>query len=636
MRIISKSKITLTKADKIDSVKENSNLNKNNDIILQAQKCWHSLDAFRRNRERNKKYAYGDQWGDKIKDPKTDKYITEETYIKEQGKVPLKNNLIRRLIKTVIGQYRSNQTEPVCIARDRDEQSLGEMMTTAVQYNYQLNQVDELDGRSMEEFLISGTVFQKESYAWRKNKMDVWTDIVNPNRIFFDSHMQDVRHWDCDIIGELHDLSFFELCSTFAKDRNSAEQLRNIYKIAKGENISIYYEQLTGTKLNRIDFLTPETPEMCRVIEIWRKEQKERLRCHDILKGDYYKDEISNLKNIELENQRRIEEAASAGIPEEEVPLIEYEWFIDSYWYFRFMSPFGDVIQEGESPYFHGEHPYTMKIYPFIDSEAHSFVEDIIDQQRYINRLITLLDFIMGASAKGVLMIPEESVPEGMSIEDITDQWVKYNGVITFKAKPGIPIPQQISTNATNVGAHEILSLQMNLMEEITGVHGAMQGKDAKSGTAASLYRQQAENASINLIDLFSTFKSFREERDTKKMKMIQQFYTEKRYLNIVGSHAAKLKIYDPNKVANVEFDLTITESSSTPAYRMMSNEFLMQIFQMGQISLEMLLENGSFPFSDQLLQQIQAQKEQAMQQQMQLQQQQQLTPQNNQQQITQ
>ena len=624
MKIVSKKKLSGGDVEKFDTLKKDFYRNRNiTDILLEAQQCWNSLDDFRKKRERCKRYAYGDQWGDKIQNAKGET-ITEEQYIKDQGNVPLKNNLIRRLIKTVIGQYRNNQTEPVCIARDRDEQSLGEMMSTAVQYNCQLNHISELDGRSMEEFLLSGTVFQKETFAWRKEKMDVWTDIVSPNRIFFDSHMQDARHWDCNLIGELHDLSFPELCSVFSRSIEDTEKLKNIYSYSNNETITHYYQQLTDYRLlRRTDFLIPDTPGLCRVIEIWRKEQKERLRCHDILKGEYYKDETSNITNIELENRRRIEEAALAGIPEEEVPLIEYEWFVDSYWYFRFCSPFGDVLQEGETPYWHGEHPYTFKIYPFIDSEAHSFVEDIIDQQRYINRLITMIDFIMRSSSKGVLMVPEESIPDGTSIEDIAEQWVKYNGVITFRAKPGIPMPQQISTNATNIGAHELLSLQMNLMEEITGVHGAMQGKDAKSGTASSLYRQQAENASINLIDLFESFKAFREERDTKKMKMIQQFYTERRYMNIVGSDASKLRVYDPNKVANIEFDLTITESANTPAYRMIANEFLMQIFQTGQITIEQLLENGSFPFADKLLQQIQTAKEQTMIQQ-------QAMPQNN------
>ena len=39
-------------------------------------------------------------------------------------------------------------------------------------------------------------------------------------------------------------------------------------------------------------------------------------------------------------------------------------------------------------------------------------VEDIIDQQRHINRLISLIDFIMGSSAKGVLLVPDNVIHE--------------------------------------------------------------------------------------------------------------------------------------------------------------------------------------------------------------------------------
>ena len=42
-----------------------------------------------------------------------------------------------------------------------------------------------------------------------------------------------------------------------------------------------------------------------------------------------------------------------------------------------------------------------------------------------------------------------------------------------------------------------------------------------------------------------------------------------------------------------------------------MANEFLMKIFEMGQITLQQLLENGDFPFADSLLQSVKSQQEQ-------------------------
>lgn len=124
------------------------------DVLMEAQHHWNNMDQFRRDRQRNKRYCYGDQWKDIIEvDGCT---ITEEEYIGKQGNVPLKNNLIRRLVRNVLGVYRSQAKEPTCYARDRDEQKLGETMTTILQCNMQLNRMTEVYARTMEEFLIGG------------------------------------------------------------------------------------------------------------------------------------------------------------------------------------------------------------------------------------------------------------------------------------------------------------------------------------------------------------------------------------------------------------------------------------------------------------------------------------------------
>ena len=75
--------------------------------------------------------------------------------------------------------------------------------------------------------------------------------------------------------------------------------------------------------------------------------------------------------------------------------------------------------------------------------------------------------------------------------------------------------------------------------------------------------------------------------------------------------------MYDPAKLRNIEFEHSIVEGKSTASYRQIANEFLLQIWNAGQISLEQLLEHGDFPFADQLLQSIKSQKEQIAQGQM-------------------
>lgn len=580
------------------------------DVLAEAQMYWNNMYRFREDRERNKRYNYGDQWKDNIKvDGKT---MSEEEYIKSQGNVPLKNNLIRRLVNTVLGVYRQQAKEPICTARDRDEQKLGETMSTILQCNMQLNRMQDVYARTMEEFLISGLIVHRKWFGWRNDKLDCWTDYVQPNNFFIDSNMRDFRGWDCSFIGEVHDISFETLCQKYAEGPEDCQRFREIYSWSHDKRSYNTYMQQFGYSLNKnLDFFVCSDASRCRVIEVWRKESKPRYRCHDYNNGDVYKIDVEDYKAmVEDVNADRIRRGTAMGMSMEEIPIIKAKWFMDDYWYYYFLTPFGDILKEGETPYEHKSHPYVFKAYPFIDGEIHSFVNDVIDQQRYTNRLITLYDWIMRASAKGVLLFPEECLPKGMDINDIADEWSRFNGVIAIKTKNAVQLPQQIANNSTNIGITELLNLQLKFFEEISGVNGALQGKPGWSGMSASLYSQQTQNATTSLLDLLESFSQFVIDAAYKDVKNMQQYYDTKRVFNIAGKSGAQIE-YDPKKIRDIEFDLSIIESTSTPAYRMMANDFLMEIWRSQQISLQQLLEHGDFPFADELLQSLKSQQEQ-------------------------
>lgn len=633
-------KTTMPQIDTVAYDKEMSRQGRYMDIIFRAARAWDCMREFRENRERNKRYMYGDQWGDMIE--YCGRMIREEDYIKMQGNIPLKNNLIRRLARTVIGTYRNQNKMSVCIARDREEQKLGETMSTILEYNNKLNEKKELDARMFEEFLISGLAIQKEVYAMRKGRQDCWSDNVNPNFFFMDGNMNDIRMEDVSIIGELHDLTFGQLASAFAHNEQDLKKLEDIYKKARNRDVFANYIDTFHRNANEyVSFLQPYDLTLCRVIEVWTQEQRRALWCHDYLYGDAYIDSYQNLQNIKAENEARLEDNRMKDMngnyildengnimlqmPVEQVPLIEYEYIVETYWYYRYLSPFGDVLEEGETPYAHGEHPYVVKAYPFIDGEIHPFISDIIDQQRYINHYIILNDFIIKASAKGVLIVDEDSIPDDMNIEDIADEWTRFNGVIKMHLKDGAKAPQQLVNSSKVYGIQDMITLQMQLMDDVSGVHGALQGKTPSSGTSGLLYQQQANNASTSIVDILEVFSSFIVADAKKKLKNIQQFYDELMTIKVAGRQAVVR--YDPQIMGGIDFDLSITESYDTPVYRALNNEMLMQLLNAQQISLEQMLQVGSFPFADQLLQLIQSQKQEIQQQQQQLMQQQGVLP---------
>lgn len=606
-------------APDLDSIKREVHNRTNRrayDVLMEANYYWNQMSDFRRERERNKRYTYGYQWDDivTVNEDGCIKKMSEGEYIKKQGNVPLKNNMIRRLVRNVVGVFRSQSKEPTCTARDRDEQKLGETMSTILQCNRQLNRMSEVDARTMEEFLISGFIVHRKSYGWRNGKEDCWTDYVQPNNFFIDNNMRDFRGWDVSCLGEVHDISFGELCEQFAQSPEDYQKLHDIYAYATDKQvISTTMASFGYSNNNDTDFLVPRDYGRCRVIEVWRKEQKPRYRCHDYQNGDIFKINVEDYDYYVTQvNKERMELGRANGMEDDEIPLVEADWFMDDYWYFYYLSPFGDILKEGETPFEHGSHPYVFKAYPFIDGEIHSFVADVIDQQRYTNRLITLYDWVIRATAKGVLLIPEDCLGDH-DPQEFADAWTQVNGVIVFKPSKSGQLPTQIAANATNIGIGELLNLQLKFFEDISGVNGALQGKPGYSGTSAALYNQQTQNATTSLLDLLEAFSYFVRDGAYKDVKNMQQFYDTKRVFNIAGKAGAQI-VYDPKKIRDVDFDLNISESTTTPAYRQIANDFLMQLWQAQAISVEQLLQYGDFPFADDLLQSIQSQKEQVKQ----------------------
>ena len=324
-----------------------------------------------------------------------------------------------------------------------------------------------------------------------------------------------------------------------------------------------------------------------------------------------------NIKtNIEAEIRRRKEIADEIGVDYEDGSnrlLIEYEEKYVTSWVYYHLSPWGHILWTQDSPYEHNSHSYVAKYYPLYEGQAYGMVYDLIDQQKAINRNYIMHDFITSAAAKGVLLVPEEAIPDDMSLEDIADEWSRYNGVIKYRAKDGVKQPEQIVARNFNVGQFDMINLQMKLMNDIGGVHDAMQGKSLGTGTPSSLYQQAVHNSQTNVLDYMESFAWLLMKRDYKMVQIIKQFYTDKIDVGSVSKSLPKdSRFYDPEVVRNFDFYNEISKGNDTPVARMYLDTLLLQLLQQKLITLEMYLEESSAPFSDSLLQKVKALKEQA------------------------
>lgn len=422
-------------------------------FVLEAARDAYSAQCdLRRRRMRYKRFTYGDQWGDMVRDSRG-ALVREGDLMAAGGRQPLTNNLIRRLVKTIVGRWRSMASEN----RRYDDPALGA----------RLNSLAELDARMLEEFLISGCAIQRVSRETRVPAgTAVWVDNVSP-RDFFVNAFCDPRGHDIRLTGMLHEMTPVELAARFGRgDRvRMSALLQRARAIAGGDGIPS--EPLVRDSSGE-DFARARSG-YCRVIEIWTLDSAVAPSGADISMG----------------------------------------------WHCRWMLPDGTLLDQYHSPYGHGSHPFAIKYYPLTDGEVHSFVEDVVEQQKYINRLVVLIDKMMGASAKGVLLFPMSQKSPLVSWEEIADRWSRTDGVIPVMGR-GETLPTQITGSGADAGAHQLLSLELKLFEDVSGVSNALLGQSSNATGGAGLFDAQVRNSTIAFADIFDTFESFLADRDRR------------------------------------------------------------------------------------------------------------------------
>ena len=601
-------------------------LSANRDLLARCQNDWETMAPIRKENERNERYKNGDQWSDYVTDPdRPSKQIREDALISRGGKTPLKNNFLQQYVRNVLGQALANPSQPVVIARSEDDTNYSEMLTNTVQSCLDLNEATTIGISVLEGFLANGYGVAKVRYAlWpTKNRTDGKLDLVDINRVFWNQDAEDPRWTDIRRIGEIHDYTLDELVANFAQSRSDEKILREVYSSWHTEQEQL--REKAADTLRNMQFYFGTHVGKCRVYEVWEKRSRWVTYTHDYLTGEenYYEDvddstfDAINLARTEQVMAERMRVAQTPhnselqGEQVEDAKLIYYKPIYESYWHVSFLTPEGYCIKEMETPYAHQEHPYIIGSMPKINGVVKPVFSDLIDMQRQINRLMTLLDFIIGTSAKGLLMVPEECLGN-MTLDEFKHEYVKTNGVVLIAANASDKLPKQISTNATNVGAWEFLNFYLGQITQISGLSGAIQGQVAGKGKSGVLYAQEAQNSQINFTLIFDCYNKFLTKMSEKLLKVLMQYYTTPRYVDINGKAYNEIaKMYEPEAAKHiVDFNMVVTTTMDTPVFRQLQDDLLLQLLQAGQIPLDLFLDNSSLPFAKKLAAQIKALQE--------------------------
>ncbi len=428
---------------------------KNNIALLRrAYEAWQSGAELRERRLRQKRYTFGDQWFEPI-DCGNGRHIPERDYLVESGRRPLTNNLMRRMVKTIVGLYRNRAS-----AAEAYDLSPGSLASR--------NCLPELDARLFEEFVISGCAIQRVAPENRGGSTQMWIDNVDPRR-FFVNRFTDPRGLDIDFVGMMHDMTLPQLVNRFGRgSRTIVAELRRLMEQVLHDDFFADDTLGWNSAAERM-FLTASHPSRLRVIEVW---------CLD-------------------------------AVP----VVVRGRMRMDMRWHCTWLAPDGTVLDEHNSDLTHGGHPFAVKFYPLLDGEVHSFIEDVIDQQRNVNRLLVLADSILAHSAKNPVLFPISQLPRNMKLDDVARAWAVPGAIVPITGQ-GDTLPQVAPGGTASTQACDMLDLHMRLFDKTSGVNDALLGQNVSAATGANLYDAQVRNSMTMLVDLLESFDSFRSYRD--------------------------------------------------------------------------------------------------------------------------
>lgn len=445
--------------------------------LSNARRAWLSLAPLRAKRSRLKNFTYGNQWDDECYS--TDgRRMSEMQRMNEEGRVPITNNIIRQMVKSIVGRYRFLNVQTSAEAGSTS------LLSSALKEN--ASPQADADARTLEEFLISGMAIQRIEQGEGVP--------VSPERFFFTPFLR-ADGSDCRLMGMLHDLSPAEVISRFGQgDPQKCAAIKEAFR-------STPLPDCLPLPGNMLSFETAAIPGTWRVIEIWEKSAREWIEITDPFNQTLTCADPSQLPRYQAINKARAELGTD--------PLT-FAHKAEERWHMRIITPAGNCLHEELG----GQPPFVIRFYPMIDGEIHSLVEDVLPQQKYINRLISLLDHIISSSAKGVLLYPADQLPDGFTWRDLRRIWSTPNGIMPYKLTRKGVHPEQVHTgSAIGAGATDMLKTQLQLFDEISGSTGAMRGSSSRA-QGEGMFLAELENATISLLDLLASFSAFISQRN--------------------------------------------------------------------------------------------------------------------------
>lgn len=247
------------------------------------------------------------------------------------------------------------------------------------------------------------------------------------------------------------------------------------------------------------------------------------------------------------------------------------------------------------------QNTYLWDKYPYIKGDSYSdennfwgysIVEQIEGLVLDINKKVSQISAYIDKTARPALINPKTTGIDSSKISNLPGMHLRPINHIVALAIRYLDMP------SLPVDFYKYLELLLKLVDIITGIHDVTEGRKPAGVSAASAIVALQEKAETILREKIRNLDLIIEERGRMWVSLAQNWYTEKRKLNMSGADAKKLGEFVDFSGSDLkgEFAFEVVTGSTMPKSVFVRREHDIQLFQSGAIDQRALLE--SFDYS--------------------------------------
>lgn len=574
-----------------------------------------NMSELRKKWKRAQDFVMGRQLEEKI--DWNGRKITIREYMELQGMPILEYDVISDKLISLVGLVRQQRATASCTAVDPNEEDYISFFNEYLRQNDNNNNRQEMDARLFYEFCVYGFIGMSTVWDRRNGREGIFNDKVDIYKLavppFFKPDLSDI-----EIFGIGHDLTWREILAKFTDGSDGqAQQLNEIYLQTQTHYSPEQGYQTTGeAQLTGLeDFLHSSIQGKYRVIEVWTTESRQSLWVHDWDKSDAGFMPMGVQAELDAENESRKRANVMMdenGLPildengeemyyvdPKELNLIEYEPQMETFWYRRYITPNGYLLDARESPYFVlrdgyrcSIQPYSFLAYPCLQGEVKSLIMRMENNQRTLNHYMMMINFVVANGAKGTLLVDDASVSDKVSPEENRKNYNKTNGEYHWDSSKGGEKPEVLMNKSIPAGVEFMINFAKTMAAEGSGVQGALQG--VHRNTSGKQYQLERESASTSVTDFVESFNCFKLREAKLKTYLIQEFCNEHDSVKLVGDDYRTY--FNPETMRDMDLDVAMDLDSYSATIRDQIVDLLWQLKKDGDIDAYTMLTNGKFP----------------------------------------